>query len=94
LVRRTSRITTSVGASNLGAAVIIANKFFWCANYWKVNSVLEKASSDSLADVGVGDVLAVPCQKELHLVNRRRGNMDGITGRDRGQNRLPHEVFG
>ena len=77
--------------SRFWIVVVIANKFFGCANHWKVNAVSGKASSDSLANVRIRDVFAVPGEEELHSVNSRRSDVNGIPRCDGRQNRFLHK---
>src|SRR4051812_10429674 len=56
-IRQTSSMTGS--ASSFGD-VFIGEELVWSADYWKLDSVLRKASLESITDVRVRNVFAVP----------------------------------
>jgi len=67
-VERTSEMTVSAGLS-ICCGVFIANEFLWCTDDWNIDRVSRKASSNAVLNVGIGDMLAVPCQEIIHFLN-------------------------
>jgi len=74
---------TSSMISSWYMVYLLRKKFLWCADFRAHVTGKRTDGPDQGLRVRIVDVLAVPCQQEVHRVNRRQGNVQGVELRRR-----------